>query len=298
MRATLLLILVAGCSGEMMPAPVDRTLPPGAVENRMLASDFEIPAGTEFYQCQRITLTDDLYVVRIAPESPKGVHHQVLAIDPSPSADGTSKKTGDCPPTGKDWKPIYASGVGTGPLIMPSQVAFKAQKGEQLVLGLHLFNATQQTITGQVGVKVSSVSEVTGYQFAGFPYVGPLGFTVGASQKVAGSCRIQTPTTLFAVFPHMHQTGDHLKIVAGGKVVWDRDYSFNEQRFGTAPDWDAPAAEVKLTADDFIDVECHYAADGIGKKFGDSSTDEMCFGFAFVYPAIPLIANSPYCSPF
>jgi hypothetical protein len=285
-----------------MPGPgtggYDMGLPPGAVSARMLVSAFSIPSGDEFYQCQRITLTEDLYVVRISPESPQGVHHQVLAIDPSPSPDGTIQGGRECPPTGADWQPLYASGVGTGPLTMPSQVAFKAMKGQQLVLGLHLFNATGAAITGEVGVQVASVKDATGYQFAGFPYVGPIGFTVGANQTVTGSCKIKTPTTLFAVFPHMHQTGDHLKIVAGGKTVWDRPYSFNEQRFGAAPDWDSPLNEIKLEADDYIDVECHYATDGVGKKFGDSSTEEMCFGFAFVYPAIPTNNNSPYCTPF
>ncbi len=96
----------------------------------------------------------------------------------------------------------------------------------------------------------------------------------------------------------MHQTGEHLKITVGSTVVWDRDFSFTEQKFGAFPDWDSTLPEVKLKKGDKINVECKYSAAGVGKRFGDSTDEEMCFGFAFVYPAIPTFNGSPYCSPF
>jgi hypothetical protein len=261
----------------------------------MFVTDFEIPAGDEFYQCQRLTLPEDLHIVRIAPESPTGVHHQVLAIDPSPGAEGKSIRSTDCPATDTNWKVIYASGVGTGPLSMPPEVMYQAQRGQQVLLGLHLFNATQQTLKAEVGVKLTLVDDATGYTPAGFPYVGRLPFTIGPNRTITGSCTVDKDTSIFAVFPHMHQTGEHLKITAGATVVWDRPFSFTEQKFGAFPDWDTTQPEVKLEKGEKISVECKYTADGVGKSFGDSSDQEMCFGFAFLYPAISTTAGTPFC---
>jgi hypothetical protein len=257
-------------------------------------AEYEIDPGTEYYLCRRITLQSDIHIVRITPVSPLGVHHEVLAIDPSPGTDGLSQS--DCPPTGPDWVPFFASGVGSGAITMPPNVAYIAKAGQQLVLGLHLFNAsTTQKITGKAAIEVAVPNDTSNYQPAGFPYIGNLNFTIGPSLTVTGSCTVSHDTNIFAVFPHMHQHGRHLKIVAAGNTIWDEAFNFNEQKFGFHPNWKGPEL-VSLKKGDKIQVTCTYDAAAQGVKFGDSSNQEMCFGFAFLYPPIDTIFNSPYCS--
>jgi hypothetical protein len=89
----------------------------------------------------------------------------------------------------------------------------------------------------------------------------------------------------------MHMTGKHIKIsattAAGENVVWDNDYDFMDQRFGTFP-------ELQLQAGDKINVTCTYTVGGT--PLGDSSTDEMCFGISYVHPAIATAFGTPFCT--
>jgi hypothetical protein len=88
---------------------------------------------------------------------------------------------------------------------------------------------------------------------------------------------------VFAVAPHMHQLGVHLKAVAnraGGEPVtlYDGPYDFNEQRQFTAN-------QLGLKVGDTISVECTYQNDTQRTvSFGESSLDEMCFIGLYRYP--------------
>ena len=77
-------------------------------------------------------------------------------------------------------------------------------------------------------------------------------------------------------------------------VVWDDDYNFDEQRFGAFPDWKGPKA-VALKKGEKISVTCTYDQSGFGKRFGDSTTDEMCFAISYVTPAINTLGGSAFC---
>jgi hypothetical protein len=277
----------------------DMALPPGTTMMRLVTSHYSIPPGKEFYQCEQITLPSDVYIVKVIPVSPLGVHHEVLAIDPSAHADGTY--TSGCGAIGFNWTPLFASGVGSPALDMPANVALKVGATQHVVLNLHLFNAsTTNTLDGDAAVDVIIATNPSGYQLAAVPFAGNVTFTVPstAPYQVQGQCTVSNATKYFAVFPHMHQTGAHMKIwtEAGATqtVVWDEDYSFNEQKFGQFPNWMGPQ-EIALNQGDKIKLTCTYDAKGAGIKFGDKSTDEMCFAISYVYPAISTTAGSPFC---
>jgi hypothetical protein len=316
MRRILAFLLMAGCSAngvngggdggggggggggsnDMGPGETpDMALPLGTMGMRLVSSDYTVPAGTEFYQCQDITVPTDLYIVRITPVSPLGVHHEVLAIDPSNPPDGVSK----CGPIGFNWTPLFASGVGSPSLNMPSGVALKVSAGQHIVLNLHLFNAGTMPVSGTAAVDIAVAMDPSGYQLAGVPFVGNVMFSIDSSRTVNGQCTMSNDTHYFAVFPHMHQTGQHIKVwtesaSSGATVVWDQDYSFTDQRFGEYPTWMGPS-EVDLKMGDKINVTCTYTQDGVGKNFGDSTTDEMCFAISYVYPTIANTIGSPFC---
>jgi hypothetical protein len=262
---------------------------------RFIQSHYSIGPGQEGYWCQEIPVPNDMYIVKVIPVSPTGVHHEVLAIDPS-AHDGAYA----CTAIGPNWTPLFASGVGSPSLDMPANVALKVGAGQHAVLNLHLFNATQATLEGDAAVDVVLANDPTGYQVAGVPFIGNVTFTVPpVIQQVSGQCTVNTATKYFAVFPHMHQTGSHMKVwtesAAGGTTtVWDEDYLFNEQKFGEYPNWMGPAM-VDLAAGDKIKLTCSYTAAGVGKKFGDSTTDEMCFAISYVVPPIQTTLGTPFC---
>lgn len=277
----------------------DMALPPGATSERLISSDFMVAPGTEDYQCQRITMQKDVNIVRITPVSPLGVHHEVVAIDPSGQPDGVTLQSKDskaCPPIGTNWTTLFASGVNSNALQMPDKVALQVKAGQQIILNLHLFNATKDPIVSSAAIDVATVPDLTGYQLAANPFVGNINFTVPqGGGTIHGQCTVSNDTHLFAVFPHMHTTGTHIKITAGSTVVWDQDYDFTDQKIGFAPNWQAPQPIVDIAKGDSIGVDCTYGAAGAGKRFGESTTDEMCFGISFIYPAITTFMNAPIC---
>jgi hypothetical protein len=236
-----------------------------------------------------------LYIVKVIPVSPMGVHHEVLAIDPGNNPDGKSV----CVPIGPTWTPLFASGIGSPSLSMPDKVALKVKAGQHIVLNMHLFNASLSPLTGSAALDVVVAKDGTGYQLASVPFVGNISFSVGPTLKVDGQCTMSNATSYFAVFPHMHTTGAHMKVwteSAGGApaTVWDSDYLFNEQKFGEYPNWMGPQ-KVDLKAGDKIRVTCTYDASGLGKQFGESTNDEMCFAISYVYPAITTTLGTPFC---
>jgi hypothetical protein len=95
---------------------------------------------------------------------------------------------------------------------------------------------------------------------------------------------MEQDVTLFAVFPHMHQLGIHLKSTAEPvsgepRVLIDTPYSFEDQLYYPVNPL------LTLKAGDKVSVECEYSNPGTETvTFGDSSLAEMCFTGLFRYP--------------
>ncbi|MCC6999778.1 MAG: hypothetical protein IT370_34565 [Deltaproteobacteria bacterium] len=292
-----LLVLTASCGGGgagdddvTVDAGASVDAPPGTALRRLIVSDYSIPAGMEFYQCQRVTVTEALDILTIKPVSPTGVHHEVFAIDESGlQPDGVTR----CGPLGSRWRTLFASGVNSPQLDMPPGIALRVPAGAQLVLGLHLFNTSSSVLTGRAALDVLAATDATGLKEAGVPFAGNPSFTVPVAppHEVQGVCTVDRATKFFAVFPHMHQTGAHMKVWVTGSIgtrtVWDEPYDFNDQRFGQF-------APIELAAGDQIHMTCTYSAAGAGKSFGDSSLSEMCFAISYVSP--PIASAGSLCS--
>ena len=191
------------------------------------------------------------------------------------------------------WRTLFASGVNSPQLDMPPGIALRVPAGAQLVLGLHLFNTSGSVLTGQAALDILTATDSTGLKEAGVPFAGNPSFTIPVSppHEVQGVCTVDRATKFFAVFPHMHQTGAHMKVWVTGSVgtrtVWDEDYDFNDQRFGQF-------APIELAAGDKIHMTCTYSPAGAGKTFGDSSLSEMCFAISYVSP--PIASAGSLCS--
>jgi hypothetical protein len=204
----------------MPPAQTPQAPTAAADWKPLLEGEWELPAGEEGYRCVRLTAAEDMYIKEFQPIAPLGTHHTLLSVNPMPTApDGVST----CSAGDNGHTTLLGSGVGenysAGPL--PDGVAYKVAKGSQLNLNLHLFNVSDAVLKGKSGTRVrtTTADEVT--QFAETMLAGPVSLAIPMGTSTStGKCTLKSDTTVFAVSPHMHQLGVHLKAIAIANVHW------------------------------------------------------------------------------
>jgi hypothetical protein len=293
---TLVFALAAACGSSDSPgggADADPSAPdanPNAPDAgsddwaTLITGNWTMSAGTEGYRCTRLTVTEDLYITGFRAINPNGTHHTVLTVGSPSGADGTSSCSAG---TNADTM-IFGSGVGPdAEMHLPAGVGMKVTAGQQLVLNLHLFNTTDAEISGLSGTEVITVPAAQVQNVAEAILMGPtvtLSIPPNQVSTQNGSCTMNGDVTLFAVGPHMHQLGTHMKVVAESSVdgtvtVHDGPYDFYEQKLYSID-------SISMNQGDKIQVSCTYDNDtGSTVTFGDSSTEEMCFATMYRYPA-------------
>lgn len=252
----------------------------GGARIELLAGEWTMSASNEGYVCVRKTMTETVFIREFAPIAPLGTHHTVLTIDDSPGPDGVAT----CGPLTNGPDMIYGSGVGTEPLAFPAGVAIKVEAGQQLLLNLHLFNASGAAITGRSGIEVVTLPEAEVVHEAQVVLAGNEFFAVpprASAFEVDGRCTMTGDTTVFAIMPHMHQYGTFMEVETGGTILHEGFYSFDAQAYTTFD----PMA---LSSGTSVNVTCRYdnTTDSV-VRFGESTLDEMCYAVLYRYPAIP-----------
>ncbi len=293
---------LVGCSDDDAGGDDDTAAPDAAVGtpdaaesddwSDIIASNWEIPPGGDGYYCASTTLTEDLYVGGFRPINPPGTHHTVLSFGPpeGPDDPGSLCNAGTENP---NW--VYASGVGTNELLMPTGVGVVIEAGQQVHVNLHLFNTGEGSLSGRSGVQIIKMNQADVVHEAELFLPGPFSFVIpfGEEYSFSGDCTIGTPQTIFALFPHMHQLGTHFKteiVRAGGSVeiLHDEPYDFEMQPFTVF----APTA---LAVGDKVRTTCTWInTTEADVSFGDKSTAEMCFSILMRYPRVTG-GGSPQC---
>ena len=295
----LVAIAAVGCGGGNSPGggdddgtpPIDA---PGTMPDsppipdgytRLIGRTWTLQAGQlDVYRCVRVTIPQDMYITSIMSQAPLGTHHSVLSIMTDSLPDGES----DCSVGTLGMNMLYASGVGTSPLDFPSDVGIKLAAGTHIHLNLHLYNASDQALSGDSAILVKAqptpppmLAEMV---FAGkltlsIPYTSP------PTEYIAqGGCTVNSPYKLFAIWPHMHKIATHqrVELTRGGTTTFlhDLPYQFAEQKYYLQ------TPEIQLQANDRITVKCTYLnTTGHTVSQGDSSDNEMCFSGLYRYPA-------------
>lgn len=295
--ALLIGLVLAGCGSDTPGTPtvdagagldlgtpaVDAGPPPPAL--RTLASaDWTVAPSAEAYVCVLVTIPDEIYVSEFHPVIPMGTHHTVLTFAPP---DSGPDRTERCDGFSVGPRMIYGSGIGTDPLLFPAGVAVRIPAGSQLLLNLHLFNFATTPLTGTSAIQVRTIDASAVVNEAEITLAGKDAGLVVAPRAVStqtGTCNVTAAATLFAVFPHMHQTAVHqtvsmLRGTDAPVIVMDDDYSFDQQYYRVV------APELQLQAGDRLEVTCTYDNPGDTLTFGESTTNEMCYAGIYVYPA-------------
>ncbi len=256
---------------------------PADVWTTLVEAEWSLPQGEEGYTCARLTTTEDVWIRALRPIAPPGTHHTLFTLG---DATGQPDEVFGCSAATIGPNMVFGSGVGTDALEFPDGVAIKLAAGTELLLNLHLFNVTRAPITGRSGVEVLRVDPADVVHEAEIVLAGKLRdleVTPGKSTQ-SGSCAMSHDVTVFAVFPHMHQLGSHMRATAepatrSATVLVDAPYDFEDQRYYPVE------PHVSLAAGDRVTVDCEYqnpSAETIG--FGDSSLEEMCFVGLYRYP--------------
>ena len=184
---------------------------------------------------------------------------------------------------------MYAWGIGTDDLMLPPGVAIHLTAGMYLNLNLHLFNATDNPMTQTSGVEVLTVDPSAVANTADMTFAGTFNIDIpndGVQHDAVGGCATPADWHVFTLWPHMHQTGVHQKLVmthAGvSTTLLDTAYSFGEQR-------NDPITDTLIHQGDQVQVTCSYInTTAINPlTFGDSANAEMCFTGIYKYPADP-----------
>jgi len=278
--ATALVIACGGSSGNEGGAdagdnnPADAGVLAGEWAPLVTGAWTLAPGGENTGDNHSITLDRDIYVGAIRPIEPVGTHHTLLSMD------GVSAGI------------VYASGVGTNAVVFPEGVGLKLSAGSRLNLQLHIYNTSENSISGTSGVEIVEVAEEDVVHVADLFLAGPLGFALPPGQETvhAGTCAVTQEQTIFALFPHMHQLGTHFKmsVTKGGseQMVHNDSYNFEEQAFTVFE-------PITLSPGDTINTECTWF-NTIGQNvgWGDSSDSEMCFSILYRYPAA---TGSDFC---
>jgi Copper type II ascorbate-dependent monooxygenase, C-terminal domain len=285
-----LIATLGGCqSTKTNPSAPDATVTSGLDATasefaRLIARNWTVPPGKEIYRCRRELVTRDMYVAGFDTISPVGTHHTVLTI-----SDSGTPGDYDCDSNIPDPKMLYASGVGTLPTRFPTGVAIKLKAGQILNINLHLFNTSDQALSGESGVSVKEIKANELVNEAEMFFAGTFALNIpgdGTTTVQSGDCTLAKDATIFSLWPHMHQTGTRQKInvtTAGTTMtLLDSPYDFNDQKFYPM------ATPVSLKAGDNIHVDCTFVNNtGSTINFGDSSKAEMCFAGLYRYPVNP-----------
>jgi hypothetical protein len=291
------MLLAAACGGTDDPAArggSDGGIPgadaAGAPEIFRLGGTYDLAPGEETNLCARVNLEEDRWVTGLAPTRGEGTHHVIAALDSSPGEPGISP----CEAFEFDWTSLFAASAGSPALTFPEGVALHLPAGSQLILQMHVVNASGEPMVGaESAVDLTLAREADVVHTADVALVGPLDIAISSEgDRAKAVCTMRGPTNYFAVFPHMHGLGRHAKVWVeqGGveKVVHDADFNPDNQRFVTFD-------PIPLAQGDGIGIECTYGAPPPGSApvaFGPFTKDEMCFAISYRYPSAGLSVGS------
>jgi len=268
------------------PPPPDPDPDPDPTEHVDLISDpYTLQPGEEKYFCYTTHLPDDrdVAITKLTPTYGAATHHILVAQTIAPEPEGFS----ECPVLIRQtWIPLYGGGLNSGPLEMPANTGMKMlQKGQQILMQLHLQNATDQPITATTAMRIDLVDATPDVIPATIYGLDNRKIAVpphSAAVETQMSCVADRDLEVFALMGHMHKHGVHLDVsrgaTAGDEMLYEEDWKFETQ----------PVTPVTLhvKANDMLHLRCTHSNDTdqpIG--YGESSDDEMCAMILYYAPS-------------
>jgi hypothetical protein len=198
---------------------------------------------------------------------------------------------------GDDAQLVAGWAVGGNDVDMPDGVGLRMPApGAGLMLEWHYYNSTGALAEDSTAVQVCLVPAGTLQHTAGMTWLGteffngPAGMPPGQRSDFEGTCypsregmTNDDPIRIFTLWPHMHKYGRNMRSTvnrADGRVeeVFNKPFDFNQQI--------TYDAAIDLFPGDSITSTCTFDnTSDFAVAFGPSTEQEMCYQFAFSYPA-------------
>jgi hypothetical protein len=237
-----------------------------------------------------ITTSQKRQAIAIAPrvQNHRVVHH----LDLFQAPESFSREPQACSPfAASTWRMVYAWAPGGRNMILPPEAGFPLEGTTHYVVQVHYANPNHLTgETDASGVDVCTTDQLRPND-ADVMAFGSQHFTIQPRASLDLTCSFSPPAgtpavRFFAMMPHMHNYGQAIM-----STLYPSDGS-NPVDLGTQPHWDINnqtwfSINATAHAGDRIATRCQWAnTTDNAVSFGDSSADEMCYGYAMYYPRI------------
>jgi hypothetical protein len=240
------------------------------------SENYVLQPGEEKYFCYTTNLPADrdIVITKLTPTYGAGTHHILFSQAVAPEPAGFS----ECPVLSRaTWAPLYAGGKDSGPLELPANTGFKPfSHGQQLVMQLHLQNATDAPISDRAAMRIDFVDATPDVIPAGIFGLDDHVLVIPPHTDKAMNqmnCVVDNDLNVFAVLGHMHKHGVHLDVsrgvTAGAEMLYEEDWNFDTQ----------PVTPIsfKVKQQDNVFLRCTHRNDGdVPISYGESSDTEMC----------------------
>lgn len=269
-------------------APADMPVIPAAPAHgyQLKTPSFSLASGEEKYLCYTVTLDEaqDIAITQFDPFVTDVVHHyevyQTLLPEQSGLWDCTQQQIKET------WLPLFGGGVGAQGMTLPSGTGFRIPGTAQLLMQLHLVNATPAAIDTLVAVNMTYADDASRVTPAGIFAVGTMNINLAPGEKnrrLTAGCQLPKDLNVFAVQPHMHKLGkvmtfDYGADAASATTIYKRD----PWVFGGQP---IDPFVRTLKRGDYMSTSCTY--DNTTDKtvsYGETTRDEMCYFVLFYTP--------------
>jgi hypothetical protein len=234
-----------------------------------------------------VSVATDLIAASVTPGQSSEVHHVIVSRDNGGTGTAGKPATGfEC--NGVPGDMLYAWVPGSRPMKLPSGVGMTLQPSDRLYMQVHYHRSLSIAPSPDSTTTNLYFAQTSEAEHAYVVWTGNPTFSIPANTnnyQVNGTCTVNGDWKLLGIAPHMHKLGTQtqLNAVAGGSQTclmnipkWD----FNWQGgYGLAQ-------PLQLHAGDTISTSCTYNNNTPNKvAFGESTGDEMCFGFITVVAA-------------
>jgi hypothetical protein len=258
-----------------------------------------VAPGIEDTRCitAKVGNSADIKVHQVVNKLSSGSHHLIVYRDNGANAENLTPTpcqpfAGTLQASANGAVPIMISQRVDDTLTLPAGVAYTFKSNQFVRIEMHFINATdsEQMVTG-----TSEFRTIDPAQFqneADFLFIGSPDIDLAPGQTKTLNSKLKVPSTLsgvnvFAITGHTHKLGTDMQVglrTAAGQSVTSlykpNPFSWDEPETATYP------TPVVLNSGSSFEFSCEWnntTADTVG--FGESATDEMCFFWAYYYPA-------------
>jgi hypothetical protein len=254
----------------------------GIEDNNYECFSFSLDAGTQAVEAiqfapivDNATILHHMVVYRVQSSKPPPASFQCFGGPIPPGDTGTASF-------------LYGWAPGVQPWTFPAETGMPLQNGENLIVQIHYHNFTGLPQTDSSGVALWWTTQMRQYP-ASVMRLGPTGFMLPPQQtdtQISDTCTLAAnvpPLHLFGATPHMHLYGTEIatQVTASGvtgTLVSVDPWNFNNQHI-------FPVSQDVNPGDQFV-TTCHYNTESAPGPvyFGETTEDEMCFDFLYLYP--------------